>query len=40
TVGYMMGMMFFKSGISQKPTVETVGYVMEMMFFKSGIITR
>ena len=38
TVGYMMEMMFFESGIiSQKPTVETVGYMMGMMFFKSGI---
>jgi hypothetical protein len=37
-VGYVMGMMFFKSWIiTQKPTVETVGYVMGMMFFESWI---
>ena len=35
-----MGMMFFKSWISQKPTVETVGYMMGMMFFESWIITQ
>ena len=36
----MMGMIFFQSWISQKPTVETVGYMMEMMFFESGITQK